>query len=50
MATKPGSTGNGRKNLFTANASENSGRLRHCTTKLSQHPRGFEDEQEETTL
>jgi hypothetical protein len=37
MATKPGLTGNGRKNLCTANASDNCGKCWHCRTK--QHPR-----------
>jgi hypothetical protein len=37
MVTKPGSTGNERKNLFTANASENCGKRRHC--KPEHHPR-----------
>jgi hypothetical protein len=41
MATKPGSTGNERRNLFTANASENCGKRRHWRRK--QHQRLKED-------
>jgi hypothetical protein len=57
MATKPGSTGNERKNLFTANASENYGKRRHYRTKQHQRVKadlrsssdvGLEDEQERT--
>ena len=36
MATKPGLTGNGRKNLFTANASEICEKCWHCRTKQHQ--------------